>query len=136
MRLIRDDRGKVAIFTVILANFWVFMLGLVVVGGGRMRAYQRADNIAAEAARAAGSAIEAGRAVQGWDKVVDPAKAQQAASAYITAAGATGEIQVAPDRTHLIVTVYLKYTNPSGLAFLGGATWTATGVANATLLVG
>ncbi|WP_117209904.1 hypothetical protein [Allorhizocola rhizosphaerae] len=136
MRPFRDDSGKVALFTVIVANFWVFMLGLVVVGGGRMRAYQRADNIAAEAARAAGSAIEAGQAVQGGEKVVDPVKAQQAASSYITAAGATGKVAVADDRTHLIVTVYLEYTNPSGLAFLGGATWTATGVANATLLVG
>lgn len=136
MRWMRGDSGKVSIFTAMVAVLiWPSMLGIVVVGGGRMRAYQRADNIAAEAARAAGSAIDAARAIEGGDKLVDPAKAQAAANDYINAAGATGVVAVAPDRTHLIVTVQLQYTNPSGLAFLGGATWTATGVAQATLLV-
>lgn len=134
--MIARDRGRVTIFFAIIAPAWIAMLGLVVVGGGRIRAFQRADNVAAEAARAAGSAIEPSSAVQGGPKVVDPTRARTAALAYLTAAGATGSVTVSADQLHLTVTAVINYANPSGLQFIGGATWQATGVATATLLVG
>ncbi len=134
--MMRSDSGKVTIFFTIIATSWVAMLGLVVVGGGRIRAYQRADNVAAEAARTAGSAIEPGSAISGEAKVIDPARATAAALDYLSAAGATGSVTVSADRTHLTVTAVITYTNPSGLEFIGGATWQATGTANVTLLIG
>jgi hypothetical protein len=126
----------VTIFFAIIAPAWVAMLGLVIVGGGRIRAFQRADNVAAEAARAAGSAIDTGQAVGGGAKVIDPARARTAALAYLSAAGATGSVTVSADRSQLTVTAVITYANPSGLEFIGGATWQATGVATATLLIG
>jgi len=131
----RADRGAATITTAIMAGAWVVMLAFVVVGGGRIRALQRADNIAAEAARAAGSAIDPARAVPGEAQVVDPVAAQQAAMDYMTAVGATGTIVVAPDGKTLSITVSITYANPTGMAFFGGARWEATGQAKVTLLV-
>lgn len=133
---IRDDRGKVTIFMAIIAPAWIAMLGLVIVGGGRVRAYQRADNIAAEAARTAGQAIAPGSAIQGGRKVIDPALAEAAARAYLTTVGATGTVTVSPDGQQVTVVATIKYENPSRLAFMGGPVWDATGQATATLLVG
>jgi hypothetical protein len=134
--MVSRDSGKVTIFFAIIAPAWVAMLGLVIVGGGRIRAFQRADNVAAEAARAAGSAIETGPAVSGGPKLIDPARARTAALDYLNAAGATGSVTVSADRLHLTVTAVITYANPSGLEFIGGATWQATGVATVTLLIG
>ncbi|MEU8002410.1 hypothetical protein AB0B66_14705 [Catellatospora sp. NPDC049111] len=132
----RDDRGKATVFVVIMAQAWVFMFGLVVVGGGRLRAYQRADNIAAEAARSAGQAINPALAIQGGDKIIDLTLATNAAQAYLNTVGATGTVTIAPDNTTVTVSATITYENPTGLAFLGGATWRATGEATATLLIG
>lgn len=128
------DSGKVSVYFAIIAPAWIAMLGLVVVGGGRIRAYQRADNVAAEAARAAGQALEPGSAINGDAKVIDRVKARAAALAYLDAADASGTVQVDDDR-HVTVTAVIRYTNPSGFAILGGETWEATGQATATLLI-
>jgi Flp pilus assembly protein TadG len=131
----RSDRGAATVTTVIMATAWVVMLAFVVVGGGRIRALQRADNIASEAARAAGSAIDAAQAVPGDDQVVVPADAQLAATDYMNKVGATGTVTVDPDGKNLSIVVTITYTNPTGMAFFGGATWEATGEARVTLLV-
>ncbi|WP_155372419.1 hypothetical protein [Catellatospora vulcania] len=136
MSRFRGDGGKATVFVVIMAQAWVFMFGMVVVGGGRLRAYQRADNVAAEAARSAGQAIDPAQAIQGDAKVIDPALATAAAQAYLDRVGATGTVTVAPDGESVTVRATITYRNPSGLAFLGGATWRATGEATATLLIG
>lgn len=136
MKRLRDDRGKVTIFVAIMAPAWIAMLGLVIVGGGRVRAHQRADNIAAEAARTAGQAIDPDEAIRGRAKVIDPALARIAAQSYLDAVDATGTVTVNPAGTEVTVTATITYTNPSGLEFLGGATWLATGEATATLLIG
>ncbi|MDP9241277.1 MAG: pilus assembly protein TadG-related protein, partial [Actinomycetota bacterium] len=59
------DRGSVSVFFVVAAIAMLTMLGLVVDGGGKIRAIQRADAAAAEAARQGGQAIVAAPAVQG-----------------------------------------------------------------------
>jgi Flp pilus assembly protein TadG len=131
----RNDRGAATVTTVIMATAWIVMLAFVIVGGGRIRALQRADNIAAEAARAAGSAIDAAQAVPGDAQVVAPDAAQQAATDYMNAVGATGTVTVDPDGKHLNIAVKITYANPTGMAFLGGATWDAFGEARVALLV-
>ncbi|GIF99146.1 hypothetical protein [Catellatospora citrea] len=132
----RGDAGKATVFVAIMALGWVVMFGMVVVGGGRLRAYQRADNVAAEAARSAGQAINPAQAIQGDGRVIDGTLARAAAQAYLDDVGATGTVVVAPDGASVTVRATISYQNPSGLAFLGGATWTATGEATATLLIG
>lgn len=133
----RDDSGKVTIFiTAMFLWVWIPMLEVVVIGGAHLRAHQRADNIAAEAARAAGSEIQTGVAVPGGPKVIDAGKASEAATTYLGAAGASGTVSVSPDGTHLTVNAVVTYNNPTGINVIGGGTWTARGVATATLLVG
>jgi len=137
MRLFRrKDDGRVTVFFAIIASGWVTMLGLIIVGGGRVRAYQKADNVASEAARAGAQNIDPGLAIPGGAKLIDPAVARAAALAYLNQAGATGTVSVAADRQHITVIATVTYTNPSGLDFLGGRTWQATGQATATLLIG
>ncbi|HEX6684900.1 MAG TPA: hypothetical protein VF062_19075 [Candidatus Limnocylindrales bacterium] len=131
----RDDRGAATVTTAIMAGAWVVMLAFVVVGGGRIRALQRADNIAAEAARAAGSAIDTGLAVPGQAQVVDPLAAEAAAKGYLDEVDAEGKIVFDPDGKTLTITVTIQYQNPTSMAFLGGSTWDAVGVARVRLLV-
>src|SRR5437764_8635842 len=99
----RDDEGRIALLVIVLTVAVLAMIGLSVDGGGRVRALERADNLASEAARAAGQAIYAPQAIEGGDKVVDPAAAVTAAQTYLTAAGVTGAVTVAPDRKHITV---------------------------------
>ena len=133
MRARRDDGGKIAVFFAIIASAWITLLGLVIVGGGQLRAFQRADNVAAEAARAAGQAIDPTQAIPGQAQVIDPGTATAAALAYLADAGATGEVTVLSGGTQLRVKATITYQNPTGV---GAATWEATGYATATLLIG
>src|SRR5919204_5084418 len=103
------DEGRIALLVVVLAVAVLAMIGLSVDGGGKIRALERADNLASEAARAAGQAIYAPQAIEGGDKVVDPAAAVAAAQNYLTAAGVTGTVTVEPDRKHVTVTVTIVY---------------------------
>jgi Flp pilus assembly protein TadG len=118
----RHDQGKVSVYFAIIAPAWLAMPGLLFVGGNRIIALQRADNIAAEAARAAGQAINAPQAIQGGPKEVDPDAARIAAETYIRDAGAKPvNVEIEDDRQHLAITVEI--------------TWTVQGKANARLLV-
>jgi Flp pilus assembly protein TadG len=129
----RKDHGKIAVYFSIIATSWLVLLAFVVVGGSKVRAYQKADNLATEAARAAGQALNPASAVPGGPKVIDTTAATNAALTYLYDAGATGTVVVAPDQMHLTVTAVVSYQNPTGV---GSATWQASGVATATLLVG
>jgi Flp pilus assembly protein TadG len=130
----RRDDGRITVFFAIMAPAWFALMGLVVVGGNRIIALQRADNIAAEAARAAGQAINAPEAIVGGAKIVDPAAAAAAAEAYILAAGARPvSLLIAEDRQHLAITVQVTYS-PGAFGFFAGS-WTAQGKATATLVV-
>lgn len=128
------DGGRISIFFAIMMPAWLALMGLLVVGGNRIIALQRADNIAAEAARAAGQALSAPDAITGGSKIIDPDGAAAAASAYIVAAGATPQsIIIAADRQHLTITLQVTYD--PGVFGIFGARWTAQGNATATLVV-
>ena len=118
-RPVPRDEGRIALLVVVLTFAVLAMIGLSVDGGGKVRALQRADRIAAEAARAAGQAIAASAAIRGGDKVVDPAGAVTAAQKYLAAAGTagnvTGTVAVSDDRKQVTVTVTIVYTT----VFLG-----------------
>jgi Flp pilus assembly protein TadG len=129
----RDDEGRIALLVIVLTVAVLAMIGLSVDGGGKVRALERADNLASEAARAAGQAIYAPQAIEGGDKVVDPAAAVAAAQNYLTAAGVTGTVTVAPDRKHVTVTVTITY-NTVFLGLIGIDTLTATRQATAVLV--
>ena len=127
----RDDEGRIALLVIVLTVAVLAMIGLSVDGGGKVRALERADNLASEAARAAGQAIYAPQAIEGGDKVVDPAAAVAAAQNYLTAAGVTGTVAV--DRKHVTVTVTITH-NTVFLGLIGIDTLTATRQATAVLV--
>ena len=132
-RPVRDE-GRIALLVIGLALALLTMIGLSVDGGGKIRALQRADHLAAEAARAAGQAIDAPQAIIGGDKVVDPAAAAAAARSYLAAAGATGTVSVADDRQHITVTVTIV-NRTVFLGLIGVDTLSSTRQASAVLVV-
>ena len=131
----RRDEGRVSVYFAIALTAIIVIIGLTVDGSGQFRELQRADSIAAEAARAGGQAINAGQAVSGGPKVVDPALAMAAAQTYLTSAGVTGTVEVAADRLHLTVTVTIPY-NTMMLSYIGIDQVVVTGRATAQLLTG
>ncbi|MEV6922971.1 pilus assembly protein TadG-related protein [Dactylosporangium sp. NPDC051485] len=132
-RFQRNDEGRIALLALVLAFAVLVMIGLSVDGGGKIRAMERADNVASEAARAAGQAILAPQAIEGGEKVVDPAAAVAAAQHYLAAAGVTGVVDIAPDRKHITVTVTITSTTLF-LGLIGINTLTSTGHATTVLV--
>jgi hypothetical protein len=130
---LRGDEGRIALLAAVLTFAVLAMIGLSVDGGGKIRALQRADRLAAEAARAAGQAIDAEQAVPGGPKVVDPPAAVAAAQNYLAAAGVTGTVAIAEDRQHITVTVTVVYDTVF-LGLIGIDTLTATRQATAVLV--
>ncbi|HKE63645.1 MAG TPA: pilus assembly protein TadG-related protein [Micromonosporaceae bacterium] len=131
----RRDEGAYTLFVLIFVFALFLMVGLSVDGGGRLAAQARADDIAAEAARAAGQAIDLPQAISGTADVVDPAAAQAAAQAYLADAGANGTADVVNGGHAVRVTVHLTY-RPEILGAFHFGPWPVTGTATAQLLTG
>jgi hypothetical protein len=127
------DEGRIALLVIVLTLAVLAMIGLSVDGGGKLRALQRADRLAIEAARAAGQAIAAPQAIRGGEKVVDPGAATEAAQNYLAAAGVTGNVTVSNDRKQVTVTVTIVYTTQF-LGLVGIDTLPATRQASAVLV--
>ncbi len=117
-----------SVFFVVAAIAMLTMLGLVVDGGGKIRAVQRADAAAAEAARQGGQAIVVAPAVQGQGVQVDAAEAAAAARAYLAQAGVEGSVTVAQGTTLVVETnmsyspVFLGLIGVGPMSVHGGAT--------------
>jgi Flp pilus assembly protein TadG len=130
-----DDRGGVTVFVAVCVLALIGIIGVAVDGGGTMRATERADYIAGEAARAGGQAIDPAQAISGKAIVVDPQDAQAAAQAYLQSVGATGTVSVSADGTTLTVTVDGSYTTKF-LPVVGIGSMPVRGHGKATLLHG
>jgi hypothetical protein len=128
-----DDRGAFTPMVVVIAMAILLSVGLAVDGGGRMRALERADNVAAEAARAAGQAINVSKAVAGTADVVDPTAAATAARAYLSDANASGTVSISANQREITVVVRITY-QPVLLDLAGFGPWTETGTATAELV--
>lgn len=68
----RRDDGGIAVFTAVCVLALLAIIGLVLDGGGKLRATERADALATEAARVGGQALAPGAAVTGAAIRVDP----------------------------------------------------------------
>ena len=130
-----DDAGRVSLFFAVVAFGLIVAAGLAVDGPAGLRALARADNLAAEAARTAGQQLDAGQAIPGGDKVVDPEAATAAAMSYIEAAGATGTVAIDPARNRITVTVEITY-DTIVLGLIGQSAITVTGSATAEIVTG
>ena len=131
----RPDReaGSISVFVAVASLGLLVLIGLVVDGGVKLRAAQRADTVAAEAARAAGQQV-ALPAVVGTQTVrVDRQTAVNAANAYLAAAGEPGTVQISPDGT--TVEVAVTTTAPTVfVSLIGIPSVTATGYSEARLI--
>ncbi|ALV30748.1 Tad domain-containing protein [Streptomyces sp. CdTB01] len=130
-----DDRGGITVFVAVCVLALIGIIGLAVDGGSTMRAVERADYIAGEAARAGGQAIDPADAITGRAIVVDPQAAAAAAQAYLSSADATGTVSVSGDATTLTVTVTGTY-DTKFLSVVGIGSLSVTGHGTATLLHG
>ncbi|MEU4953674.1 pilus assembly protein TadG-related protein [Streptomyces lavendulae] len=134
-RSLRDDEGGIAIYTAIVTVALLGIIGLAIDGSGKLRATERADAIAMEAARAAGQAIDPAAAITGQQVRADPAAAQAAGQAYLARAGTHGSTALSGDGTKLTVTVHDTY-NTKFLAIAGIGSMNVTGHGTARLLHG
>jgi Flp pilus assembly protein TadG len=91
------------------------LAGLVVDGGAKVRAVQRADRIAAEAARAAGQAVDVADVLDGSDVRVDRRAALVAAESYLRASGVEGSVRILDAGRGIAVTT----TTSAPTVFLG-----------------
>lgn len=129
------EAGSVTVFVAISMLGLLLLIGLVADGGAKLRATQRADSVAAEAARAGGQALDVPRAVAGSAARVDRALAIEAASSYLQQSGHQGTVTVSDDHARLVVTV--TDTAPTAfLSLIGISTMTVTGQAEARLVEG
>ncbi|MCZ7458213.1 TadE/TadG family type IV pilus assembly protein [Streptomyces sp. WMMC940] len=129
------DRGSVSIYVAIVLVGLLVMIGIAVDGGGKMRATERADALAQEAARAGGQQLDAGDAITADRIAVDPAAASAAALDYLRQAGANGTVAVSDGGKTLSVTVTGEYRTRF-LPVIGVSGMPVTGHGSATLLHG
>jgi Flp pilus assembly protein TadG len=132
---LRNDRGAITITYAILLPVLIAIIGLGADNSRHSLAQDHALNVAREAARAGGQAIDASVAIPGGTKQVDVAKAIAAANDYLATAGVTGVISVAPDRQHLAVTVTIT-EHTVLLQIVGITTFTVQATSTAELVVG
>jgi Flp pilus assembly protein TadG len=100
---LRGDRGSASISFLLVSVTLIVVIGLVVDGAGKIQANERADFVAASAARTATSAI-GGDTVRVGALTLDPVKAVAAGEAYVAAAGMAGTVSVTGDVVSVTVT--------------------------------
>ncbi|MGW1364911.1 pilus assembly protein TadG-related protein [Streptomyces chartreusis] len=127
------DRGSVTLYFLVFGVMMISMLALLVDGGRLLNASGNAEDLANEAARAAGQQIKGPEAIEGQGTEVDPAAATQAAKEFLRQAGATGSVQVSPDGQTITVTVHDVY-HPILLGGLGYGDFAVTGHGSAELV--
>ena len=111
------ERGSITLFAAIAALVLMICVGLAYDLGGKSLASQRADDVAAQAARAAGQQLIAPTAVRGQGARVDTAAAAGAARAYLASADVGGNVSVAAGNV-VVVDTTDTYT-PVFLSMIG-----------------
>jgi hypothetical protein len=77
------DAGRVSLFLAVAITGVLTVIGLSFDGAGQLRSLQRADNLAAEAARAGGQEIDRAAAIGGGGITVDETAAEATIVSYI-----------------------------------------------------
>ena len=134
-RRLASDEGSVTLFFCIAVVGLMVMVGLVVDGGAKVRALQRADRLAAEAGRAGGQAIDVLAAIAGDAPTLNPQAAVIATQAYLRANGVAGAVSVTDAGRALVVDVTTT-TDTVFLGLIGVNTLTVHGSAKVILVRG
>ncbi|HEY8472087.1 MAG TPA: hypothetical protein VIL37_05560 [Natronosporangium sp.] len=135
------DTGRVSVFMAVAITGLIAVFGVAVDGTGQLRALMRAENIAAEAARAAGQAIDTDAVAAAGEHRVSGAKAVQYASEYLATAGhdipnSAWSVQLNADGTAVDIVVQLPYDRRIVDLFGFSDTVQVTGTATAVLVTG
>ena len=89
-----DQRGSITIWMATASAAMTLLIGLAVDLGGQVHALQRAQDVAAQAARAGGERVQAAPAVEGDYVRIDALAAKSAAVEYLVAAHVDGTVEV------------------------------------------
>lgn len=127
------DRGRVSIMLAIAFGGLIAVIGVAADIPGQHRAVIYADSVAAEAARAAGQAVDIDHTAAQGEHRIDPDAAVQAADAYLTQAGVDGEVVLDGDLTRITVTVEHIH-QPRILGLFGLPPQPVTGIHTAVLV--
>ncbi len=135
-----SESGRVSLFLAVAMTGVLVIISLAYDGAGQLRSLQRADNLAAEAARSGGQMIDRTRAIEGGPKEIDEVSARNAVASYLRAAGGvTGQdvsFPVVNGEKQIRVRVRITYRRGLlGLFGLGNSV-TVTGEATARALTG
>lgn len=131
MHRLRDQTGSFTLIFAIVAIALLAMAGLVYDGRRQLTAQQRADAVAAEAARAAGQEIDGSTLI--GSPCLDRARAVAAAREHLAAAGISGTVTV--DGNTIVVRA--DATEPAAiLPLVGITTLEATGEASVEIVTG
>jgi hypothetical protein len=135
------DSGRISVFLAVVITGVLMVFGVAVDGTGQVRTLLRAENIAAEAARAAGQAIDTDLVAEVGVHRVSQAKAVQYASEYLATAGhnipgSAWSVQLNPDGTAVDITVNLTYDRRIVDLFGFADGVQVTGTATAILVAG
>lgn len=122
--------GSVSLFLVVAVLALFIAVGLIVDGGQKLRSTQRADDVAAEAARAGVQSIQPANTVRGQPAQVNPEAAISAARHYLSVAGVAGTVTVTGGRVQVWTSI--SFT-PAFLSLIGLSTQTVPGRAEARL---
>lgn len=128
-----NDRGSVTVFFAVAVAGLLVMVGLIVDGGTKITLLQRADDLAAQATRAGGQAVDPTTVLTGQTTTADPARAVHAAQAFLATNQATGKVVLDPNGRGLTVTVTLA-TSTVFLGLVGVDEITASGTSHARLV--
>lgn len=129
------DAGSVSLFVAVAAFAVLVLTGLVVDGSGKIRALQRADAAAQEAARAGGQELALPAAVRGQSSRVQATAAAAVARSYLREAGVDGQVVIVDGGRGLRVTTSLSY-RPTFLSMIGVGALGVSGRADARLVRG
>jgi Flp pilus assembly protein TadG len=100
-----DDRGSMTAFVAIIAVALVMVAGMVYDGGQVISATAQARSDAAKAARAGAQEVDLTTLRSTSETVLDPARAEASALAYLAEAGATGTVTVDGPNVTVRVTI-------------------------------
>jgi hypothetical protein len=133
------DAGRVSVFLAVVITGLLLVFGVAVDGTGQLRTLLRAENIAAEASRAAGQAIDTDLVALTGEHRVDPELAVQYASEYLATAGhdipnGDWSVELNAAGTEVDITVVLTYDRRIVDLFGFTGTVRVTGTATAVLV--
>ncbi|MCK9871422.1 pilus assembly protein TadG-related protein [Nocardiopsis dassonvillei] len=122
-----SDDGKMSLFFAVGLVGLLLVAGLVLDGGAQLRATQRAQGLAEEAARAGAQAVDVDALMRGQEPRLDSSLARSTAQSYLTTAGATGTVTagletVSVDVTITTPTLFLSLIGLPELSGSGSAT--------------